>query len=68
MAELLFQYYELWNPSSVADIDASTLELTRDHNYWGKSLQFSSLMYISSLTYDMWFGPKIFGMSVQKKV
>lgn len=65
MAELLFQYYELWNSSSVADRDASTLELPRQHKSWGKSFQFSSLMYISSLTFDMWFGPNSFGMSVQ---
>lgn len=65
MAELLFQYYELWNSSSVAAIDASTFELTREHKSWGKSFQFSSPMYISSLTYGMQFGPNIFGMSVQ---
>lgn len=65
MAELLFQYYELWNSSSVADRDASTLELTREHKSWGKSFQFSSRMYISSLTCNKQFGLNIFGMSVQ---
>lgn len=65
MAERLFQYYKLWNSSSVAGSEDSTLELTREHKSWGKTFQFSSPMYISILTYNMRFGPNIFGMSVQ---
>lgn len=65
MAEGLFQDYKLWNSSSVAGSDDSTLELTRQHKSWGKTFQFPSPMYISILTYSMRFGPNIFGMSVQ---
>lgn len=55
MAERFFQYYKLWNSSSVAGSEDSTLELTREHKSWGKTFQFSSAMYISILTYNMRF-------------